>query len=186
MAGNGLRLIRSQGMEGFSGSLNEFQISPSNTGSIFWGDLVALSSGYLVEATGGADNADFTPLGVFYGCHYIDADGGIEFSRHWNGGSGRTNVRAYVALPAHGNFLIKGHTGVTYTQAAIGARFGVNYDAGSAVYGDSRVSLGDAAAASTGPLRVHRLAPYPGNTIGQDQPLFEVSLVRQQLTAAAL
>lgn len=184
MAGYGLRLARSQGQEGFTGNLAEFAISPSNTAAIFAGDPVVLSSGFLVEATGAANNNDFAILGVFTGCRYVEADGSIKFRPFWDGAAGRSNIMASVALPTNGVFQIYGKAGTTYTQAAIGARYGLTYGAGSTVYGDSRSTLGAAAAATTGPLIVQGLAKYPGNVIGMDQPVFEVTVVRPVLSAA--
>lgn len=186
MAGYGLRLARQQGMEGFSGNLAEFAINPSNTNPIFHGDVVRLSSGYVIEGTGAADDDDLDILGVFNGCKYVDSDGSFEFQKFWDGGAGRTNIRADIILPVNGVFHIKGKAGVTYTQAAVGARFGLTYVAGSTVYGDSKVSLGAAAAALTGPLIVHGVAGLPNNLIGGAEPVFEVGIIRQQLTAAGL
>lgn len=177
MAGFGLQLAKSAGMEGFSGNLQEFRINPANSGSIYKGDVVTLTSGWVVEATGGADNSDFDILGVFYGCQYVDSDGSFEFMPSWNGGAGRSLIKAQIAMPSHSLFWVKGLAGTVYTQAAFGGRFGIDYTAGSHVYGRSGVCL-TAAAAATGPLRVHRLAPIPGNVIGQDQPIFECSIVR--------
>ena len=180
MAGFGLKIIRSRGMEGYFGNQTEYDISPANTGAIFAGDLVRLNGGFIVEATGAANNDDFSPLGVFLGCRYVASDGSFEYKRFWDGGAGRTDIRAMVAVPDGVTFLIKGNPGGTYTQAnTIGARFGVTYAAGSTVYGDSRVRLGTASA-GTGPLLVHRLVDAPRNAFGVSEPLFEVTFARTQ------
>lgn len=184
MAGFGLKIVRSSGADGFVGNANEFPIAANTAHAIYAGDLVALSSGFIVEATGRANNNDFSPLGVFLGCRYVDADGSFKFKRYWDGVAGRTDIRAMVALPEGATFLIKGDPGGTYTQANIGSRFGVTYTAGSPVYGDSRVRLGAAAAASTGPLRLHRLVEAPYNAFTRPEPLFEVSFARSQGFAA--
>lgn len=181
MAGFGIRLVRSAGMEGITGNLNDFAIDPANTNPIFTGDPVLIgATGFAQEATGGANNNDFDIWGVFMGCSYVDAEGSIRFRHFWNGVAGSTEVRAHVAMPPHSVFYIKGTAGTTYTRAGtVGKRFGVVYAAGSTLYGDSRISLGTATAA-TGPLVVHRLADLPGNTFDIDEPVFEVSVVRQQ------
>lgn len=186
MAGFGLKIVRSTGPAGFVGNMAEFPIAPNNANPIFTGDLVRLASGVLVEATGAADNNDFSPLGVFQGCRYEDADGSFTFKPYWDGNSGRSNVRGIVALPDTATFLIKGTPAGTYTQALIGSRFGVNYAAGSTVYGDSRVRLGaSAAAASTGPLRLLRLVDAPFNAFDKDEPLFEVTFARSGFATLA-
>lgn len=180
MAAMGLRLVRSQGMEGFSGNLNEFPIDPTNANSIFTGDPVILNAGFVEEATGGAGNNDFDIVGVFMGCRFVGVDGSYEFRNHWDGGAGREQIFAHVAMPPHSLFHIRG-AGGGYTQADIGTRKGMVYNAGSTIYGDSRSSLGAAGASvATGPLLVHRLVDLPGNTFDLDDPVFEVSIVRDQ------
>ena len=167
-------------MEGYFGNQNEYDISPANTGAIFYGDLVRLNGGVIVEATGATNSNDFSPLGVFIGCRYVDADGSYEWKRFWDGAPGRTSIRAMVAIPEGVTFQIKGDPGGTYTQAnTIGARFGVTYAAGSTVYGDSRVRLGTSSAA-TGPLIVQRLVDAPRNAFTAAEPLFEVTFARTQ------
>ena len=180
MAGFGLKIIRSQGMEGYYGNQSEYPIANNNANPIFKGDLVRLNGGFLVEASGAADNNDFSPLGVFLGCRYVGADGGYEFKPFWDGAAGRSNIVGMVAVPQGATFLIKGAPAGTYTQANIGSRFGINYAAGSTVYGDSRVRLGAAAANSTGPLRLLRLVDAPYNAFDRDEPLFEVVFARSQ------
>lgn len=180
MAGFGLKLLRSVGPDGFTGNQIEYDISPSNTNPIYAGDLVRLSGGFVIEATGAANNNDFSPLGVFLGCRYVDSNGSFKFKRFWDGAAGRTGIKAMIAVPEGATFLIKGTAGSTYTQAnTIGARFGVTYTAGSTVYGDSRVRLG-ASSAGTGPLMVHRLVDAPYNAFNATEPLFEVVVVRKQ------
>lgn len=179
MKGFGLRLVRSQGMEGYTGNLNTFPIDPGNTNPIFTGDPVAMAAtGFTEEATGAADSDDFDIWGIFMGCQYVDSDGSIEFRQHWDGGAGRENIMAHIAQPPHGIFHIRGKAGTTYTQAGtIGKRFGVSYVAGSTKTGDSAITLG-AATAATGPLIVHRLADLPNNDWSADMPVFEVSIAR--------
>lgn len=183
MAGYGLRHGRSQGMEGSTGNTAEFNIAVGYTGVIARGDVVRLNAGYLEEASGHADNDAFDILGVFNGCQYIDSDGSLKFKQVWDGGAGRTDIRAQVLMPGHTLFHIKGRTGTTYNIAAtIGARFGIDWAAANTMFGESRIQLG-AAANAAGPLMVHRLVPLPGgNPIGGAEPVFEVSIVRQQLT----
>lgn len=184
MAGFGLKLLRSTGADGFTGNQSEFPIAANNTGVIFSGDLVRLASGVLVEASGAANNDDFSPLGVFLGCRYVAADGSYVFKRYWDGVAGRTNIVGIVGIPDGATFLIKGSSLGTYTQASVGSRFGVNYAAGSVAYGDSRVRLGAAAANSTGPLRLLRLVDAPFNAFDRPEPLFEVVFARSQGFAA--
>ena len=184
MAGFGLKTLRSTGPDGYVGNQSEFAIGANNSNPIFKGDLVRLDGGLLVEASGASNSDDFSPLGVFLGCRYVAADGSFEFKPFWDGVAGRTNIVGMVAIPDGTTFLIKGSTLGTYTQANIGSRFGINYAAGSTVYGDSRVRLGAAAANSTGPLRLLRLVDAPYNAFDRPEPLFEVNFARSQGYAA--
>ena len=179
MAGFGLKITRSTGPDGFVGNQTKFDISPANANPIFTGDPVILSSGFIVEATGAADNNDFTILGVFQGCQYVDADGSYKFRKYWDGAPNRTQIKAFVAIPDGATFLIKGTPAGTYTQANIGQRFGLDYTVGSTVYGDSRSRLA-AATAATGPLIINRLVEAPFNSFDSDEPLFEVVVARKQ------
>jgi len=170
-------------MEGFTGNSFEYAIDPADTDKIFTGDLVNLASGYAQEATQGGTIGslnDFAVLGVFTGCRYVASDGSYTFRNYWDGAAGKTNAFAMVAIPVNSLFHIKGAVGQTYTQADIGVRKGVLYNAGSTKFGDSRVTLGAAGATvATGPLFVHGLAKLPGNSFSSAEPIFEVSVVRQ-------
>lgn len=178
MAGFGLKLVRSQGMEGFTGNIFEYPISPSNTNEIYTGDPVILSSGFLVASTVAANPI----LGVFMGCQYVDSEGSYQFKRHWNGVAGSTNIRASVAVPVNSMFWIKGESGVNFQPAtSIGAAHPFDINAGSDAYGDSRTTL---AAPGAGPVIVHRLVDLPNNSWGTNEPILEVSVNLQQGTFA--
>lgn len=184
MAGFGFKLGRSQGMEGFTGNLNEFPIDPADTNSIFTGDPVILTAaGVVTEASGNSagDLAAAPVLGIFMGCRYVDVDGDYEFRNFWDGNTGRSNVVAHVALPPHQLYYVK--MTAAATQAAVGTRRLINYAAGSTQYGDSRVRLGAVNAA--GPFLIHRLAPLPGNAWTNAEPIVEAACVAQQGTFAS-
>lgn len=179
MAGFGLRLGRSQGMEGYTGNTNEFLIDPTYADTIYTGDVVVLNGGYVEEASGNTAGAITGPiLGVFNGCRYIDAEGGYEFRNQWDGGAGRSEIYAMIAMPPHQNFHAK--LSAPGSAADVGTRRGLVYAAGSPQYGDSRVLVG--AVAATGPVVIQRLANLPGNSWASAQPIVEVSIVAQAAT----
>jgi hypothetical protein len=178
----GLRHCRSMGMEGSTGNLREFRISPSNTNAIYSGDLVRLASGFVVEASGAATGADFEALGVFMGVRYVDPEGGYQYRKHWDGGAGRTNCWAHVAVATGATFMIAGQAGATYTQADIGTRKGIVYAAGNPVTGFSAARLGaPGATVGTGPLKVIQAI----DDVDPGGPYFEVEIVRTQALPAA-
>ena len=73
---------------------SEFPIQSGATGDIFSGDVVKLTSGYVLQA--GATDA---PLGVFGGCEYQNTSGEVIFTRRFVSGTTTlvsANVKAYV------------------------------------------------------------------------------------------
>ena len=56
------------------------RIASETSASIFSGDVVNLSSGYVIQGT-----ATGTPCGVFYGVYYTATDGTPTFSKTWTG-----------------------------------------------------------------------------------------------------
>ena len=184
MAGFGLRLVKSMGMEGTTGNLIEFDIDPDNTNPIFTGDPVLLNGGFVEEVSGGGSTADYAGpvLGVFMGCRYAAADGDYEFKNQWNGQAGASDVRAHIAIPAGALFWVKEAAGSSLPRTAIGNRYGLAYNAGSAAYGDSRFTLG--AANVAGGVQLLRPAPLPGNVIGSGETIWEVNVIASQGYAA--
>ena len=57
---------------------SEFAIASATNASIFSGDVVNLSSGYVIQGA-----ATGTPCGVFYGVYYTATDGSPTFSKVW-------------------------------------------------------------------------------------------------------
>lgn len=186
MAGFGLRIAKSQGMEGFTGNTSNFPISTSNTNPMFVGDPVVLSGGFCQAATVAANPI----LGVFLGWE----DEGVEapygskgqpFNRNWTAtdGARANSPSAKVAIPSHAMFWIKGESGVNFAAAtSIGAAHPFVINAGDAAYGDSRWTLG---APGPGACIVHRLVDMPGNSWGTGGPILEVSVNLQTVTFAS-
>jgi hypothetical protein len=56
----------------------KMRIASTTNASIFSGDVVNLSSGYVIQGT-----ATGTPIGVFYGVYYTATDGTPTFSKVW-------------------------------------------------------------------------------------------------------
>ena len=182
MAGVGLRLGRSQGMEGYTSNLNEFAIDPANTNLIFMGDPVVMNGGYVEDFAANVDGpvAGAPIVGVFAGVRYVAANGDYEFMNHWDGGAGRTDIKAHVSQPPHQNYHVKMDATVPITQADMGTRRALIHAAGSVPYGDSRVTCGAVDAA--GPVVIQRLVDLPNNTFASAEPIVEISIVAQTMT----
>lgn len=187
MAGFGLRIAKSQGMEGFTGNSQQFPLDPAYADKIFVGDPVILNGGNVESVANAAGPVTAAPiLGVFSGweetspvaAYGSDSNG---FNRYWTGASGAKAPVATVILPPHSLFWIAGDAGQAWDATLVGGRLGLQYAAGSDQFGDSRVT---AITQAGGPLQLHRLVTQPGNAWGNANPLLEVSVVLHQGTAA--
>jgi hypothetical protein len=150
----GFRLARSMGMEGSTGNLHEFPIDPTNTTAIFRGDLVTLSGGYVEGVAGAAGDQ---VLGIFWGCRYVDDEGGITFKKTWNGVAGSSDIQAHVSvMPAGATMLVAVDPTEVYTAADVGTKKpAAAGSGGNALNGQSSMILGAAGATvATAPLVV--------------------------------
>jgi hypothetical protein len=95
---------------------SEFAIQSGATGDIFSGDVVKLSSGYVLQS--GATDA---PLGVFQGVQYTATDGTPVWSRKWTSGTstlGSADAQAYVYVDP--DIAYEAQSSGTPTQASVG------------------------------------------------------------------
>jgi len=179
--GFGFRMARSTGMEGSTGNLHEFLINPADTDKIHTGDPVILNAGYIESfAAGAVTNSDV--LGIFAGCRYVEADGSIKYASYWDGGAGRTDVKAQVIVPNNGQSLLAelGVAGATaFTQAMVGRRVGFTAAAGNDATGQSGAYVTNGAAVATGPFVIWGLADIPEHNV--TRVYVEVGLARPQL-----
>lgn len=176
----GFRLTRSlDGKEGYTGSLNEYMIDPTNTTPIFNGDPVRMSGGYIVAC---AANEDM--IGVFKGCRFYDP--GVKktvFASHWNGGTGREGVLASVSQDPHMtyNCIWDIATAADPDQTVIGVPVDIVYAAGNTTTGDSAVMIGAAAGDAGGQVFPLKLTDYvfpdgKSNSWSHATPMIEVAI----------
>lgn len=143
-----------------------YKIQSAYGTSIFTGDAVILSSGYL--AIGADDSA--TIDGIFDGCKYRAADGSIVFSNYWLASTvtlASEDVEAFVYDDPMISYRCQTDTGTAYVDAT---HKGNSYDlekdhAGSTITGNSgmEIDLGDT---GTGQFKVLGLIDEPGNAAG--------------------
>jgi hypothetical protein len=176
----GLKPINLIGGQVFAGQTRQYQINPAGfAGNIFYGDVVKLvSTGYLEKDTG---QATATPVGVFQGCSYVNAQGQTVYAQYYPTGyaapSG-TFITAYVQDDPDLLFkavLVAGNTedGNGLTPAYLGrSLIGTNAElvqnTGSTVTGDSRIGVytdGNTGTASL-PIRIIDVVPDTANSSG--------------------
>jgi hypothetical protein len=176
----GLKPINLIGGQVFAGATRQFQIASAYGTSIFNGDVVKLVAGGTIEKETGEATA--TPVGVFLGCSYVNAQGQTIFQQYFPASTAAptgTVITAYVADDPDQLFkavLVAGNTedgnGLTPAylgRTMIGSNVELVQNAGSTVTGDSKVGIYSAAGATTTaslPLRVIDVVPDTANASG--------------------
>jgi hypothetical protein len=164
----------------FAGATRQFQIASAYGTSIFYGDVVKLVAGGTIEKDIGQATA--TPVGVFLGCSYVNAQGQTIFQQFFPASTAApsgTVITAFVADDPDQLFkavLVAGQTedgnGLTPAylgRTMIGSNVELVQNTGSTVTGDSKVGIYSAAGATTTvslPLRVIDVVPDTANSSG--------------------
>lgn len=176
----GLKPINLIGGQVFAGATRLLNIASAYNTSIFYGDVVKLvSTGTIEKDTG---QATATPVGVFLGCSYVNAQGQTVFAQYFPANTTAptgTTITAYVADDPDQLFkvaLVSGQTedgnGLTIAflgRTIIGTNVELVQNTGSTVTGDSKIGVYSAAGATTTaslPLRVVDVVPDTANSSG--------------------
>jgi hypothetical protein len=176
----GLKPINLIGGQVFAGQTRQYQIDPAGfAGNIFYGDVVKIvSSGYIEKDTG---QATATPVGIFQGCSYVNAQGQTIFAQYYPTGYAAptgTVITAYVQDDPDVLFkavLVAGQTedgnGLTPTylsRSVIGTNAELVQNAGLTSTGDSRIGLYATTSATTAslPVRIIDVVPDTANSSG--------------------
>ena len=176
----GLKPINLIGGQVFAGQTREYQINPAGfAGNIFYGDVVKLvSTGYVEKDTG---QATATPVGIFMGCSYVNAQGQTIFAQFYPTGYAAptgTYITAYVSddpdqlfkavLVAgnteNGNGLTPAYLGITL----IGTNAELVQNTGSTFTGNPAIGVytdGNTGTASL-PIRIIDVVPDTANASG--------------------
>lgn len=167
----GMRPVNLVGGRVFAGSTRKLPIASGEATSIYFGDVVKMSSGVIVKDTG---TSTATPIGVFMGCSYMDPTYGWTFRQYWPGGTvPQANAQpaltvapqAFVCDDPFAVFQIQANGPVLLTQ--IGNNAALVQGSGSTVTGDSGVTA-NATTASTNtlPLRIIDFVRGPNSSPG--------------------
>ena len=176
----GLKPINLIGGQVFAGQTRQFQIVSGYATSIYNGDVVKIVSGGTIEKDVGQTTA--TPVGVFMGCSYVNAQGQTIYTQSFTGGTTAptgTVITAYVADDPDQLFkavLVAGNTedgnGLTPAylgRTVIGSNAELVQNAGNAQNGDSKVGIYTSAGADTTaslPIRIIDVVPDTANSSG--------------------
>lgn len=149
-APNGFSPIGPVGAHGSNGGMRQYFINSSNTTAIYHGDIVALTSGYVVQATSAS-----TPLGVFVGCEFQMSalNNQSRWSQMWpgSGAAASTSIVAYVVDDPDTLLIAQSGTGGPVTQASVGLGMNLNVGTGNALSGISGMFADFASVGTTTP-----------------------------------
>ena len=140
---------------------SEFAIASGTNASIFSGDVVNLSSGYVIQGT-----ATGTPVGVFYGVYYTATDGTPTFSKVWTADTATQGGADAEALVYNDPGIVyeAQFTAGTPAVSFIGNKYTLSTTAGSTVNGRSKEGV--TATTSSGVALCVGFASQPSNSIG--------------------
>lgn len=167
----GLKPVNLVGGRPFAGSTRKLPIESGYSTSIFFGDVVKMSSGYIVKDTG---TSTATPIGVFMGVSWMDSTYGWTFRQYWPASTiPQANAQpsltvapqAIICDDPFAVFQIQASGPVLLTQ--IGNNAALVQGAGSTTTGNSAVSA-NATTASTNtlPLRIIDFVRGPNSSPG--------------------
>jgi hypothetical protein len=176
----GLKPINLIGGQVFAGQTRQYVIASGYGTSIFNGDVVKIvSTGTIEKDTG---QATATPVGIFMGCSYVNAQGQVIFAQYFPASTTAptgTVITAYVADDPDQLFkavLVSGNTedgnGLTPAflgRTMIGSNAELVQNTGVTATGDSRIGVYTAAGATTTatlPIRIIDVVPDTANSSG--------------------
>jgi adhesin HecA-like repeat protein len=165
----GLKPVNLIGGQVYAGSTRLMAIASAEGTSIFFGDAVKLTGGYITRDP--ADSA-MTPVGIFMGCTYTDPNSNQKvFKQYFPAGTVAADIKAYVVDDYDAIFKVavvsSGTTISGVTQAAVGFNAALVDNTGSTITGDSLVAI-SATAATNGalPVRIVDVVPDTANSLG--------------------
>jgi hypothetical protein len=172
----GLKPINLIGGQVFAGQTRELPIE-ANYGTVLNnGDIVRISSGYIVKETGTTTVSATGVVGVFLGCSYVSpSTGQLLFSNSYPGSVNVSGIVAYVADDPDQLFKVAvtgGATSTTITPIsglALGDNLAISQPStNTTISGNSNIGAYDSGSntAFTLPLRVVGLVPETTNASG--------------------
>jgi len=174
----GLKPLGKVGGAYAAGSQSEYEIADNMSSTIYQGDLVALSGGYVVPVQSSATGSI---LGVFNGC-LIESDPSTGKPK-WSNNYTQTNItegkiKAYVIDDPDQLYLVKS-TGTATGITSVGTAFDAIYAAGDSANGISGVKL-DLASSTNGQMLIVGLDSDPTNEVAVASENFIVKIAKGQ------
>lgn len=169
----GLKPVNLIGGQVFAGATRQFQIASAYNTSIFNGDLVKIVSDGTIEKDAGTTTA--TPVGVFLGCSYVNAQGQTIYQQYFPANTAAptgTVITAFVADDPDTLFKVAVVSGTTVIagvgRTVIGNNMALVQNAGSTTTGDSKVAVLSSSAATTNTLPIRVIDVVPDTATAAD------------------
>jgi len=169
----GLKPVNLIGGQVFAGATRQFQIASAYNTSIFNGDLVKIVSDGTIEKDAGTTTA--TPVGVFLGCSYVNAQGQTIYQQYFPANTAAptgTVITAFVADDPDTLFKVAVVSGTTVVagvgRTVIGNNMSLVQNAGSSATGDSKVAVLSSSAATTNTLPIRVIDVVPDTATAAD------------------
>lgn len=157
----GLIPVNETGGLPYAGSTRMLPIVTNYATAIYFGDVVkCASTGYIQKDTG---TSTLTPIGIFMGCSFIDPTYGLTFRQYYKANTVPANsqdIIAYICDDPNAVFRIQANASMTQTNLFENA--GVVQGSGSAITGNSGVSLDVSTCNTTNTLPL-RIVGWAGN-----------------------
>lgn len=142
----GFRPVNLIGAQVFAGGTRQLPIQYGYATNIFYGDLVNLSRGTIVDNADTTDSTGTGIVGVFLGCTFTNpTTKQKQFSQYWPAGTQAGDATAYVCDDPDTVFkAVMCSSGTTVASGAIpsiGQNYGLIQNSGNVNTGDSAVGL---------------------------------------------
>jgi hypothetical protein len=150
----------------WNGQVNTYQIQDAYGTSLFTGDPVTLSGGYLVIGVAGS-----ATIGSFQGCLYTTAGSVITFAPYWPASTSTLGTVGATAFVCDDQTVLYDMqiNASTIVQADIGKNANFVANAGSTISGQSGYAIDNTTVATgnaTRNLKIMGIVPRPGNDFG--------------------
>ena len=165
----GLAPVNLIGGQVYSGATRLMAIASGEGTSIFFGDAVTLSGGYIIRDP--ADSA-MSPVGVFMGCTYTNpATNQKIFRQFYPAGTVAPDIQAYVVDDPDAVFKVAVVSGTTVisgvTQSAVGLNGALVDNEGSTITYNSAVAVSVTTATNAAlPVRIVDVVTDTANSLG--------------------
>jgi len=141
----GLKPINLIGGQVFAGSTRNYPIQYGYATNIFYGDIVNIIRGSIVDNADTTDSTGTGIVGVFLGCSYTNpTTKQKQFAQYWPAGTAAGDGVAYIAVDPDSVFKVVMCSATTVIASAstamIGQNFGLIQNAGNVNTGNSAVA----------------------------------------------